>query len=100
MDQVILRWLDDQGVSIGGVSVEEAFSSGYLFAEVLHLHNQCPAFPEAFSEAREWVGPRGVRYTAPRVDVVRRNYAALLPELARLGVALPAGRAERPEEEK
>jgi len=88
LDQVLLRWLDDMGVSVGGVSVEEAFSSGYLFAEVLSLHGQLPSFPEAFTEAREWTGPRGVRYTAPRVDVFRRNFAALLPELARLGVAL------------
>jgi hypothetical protein len=88
MDAVLLRWLDDMGVSIGGVSVEEAFSSGYLFAEVLHLFGQCASFPEAFREAREWAGPRGVRYAVPRVDELRANYAALLPELARLGIAL------------
>jgi hypothetical protein len=93
MEGVLLQWLSDLCLSRNVPSIAalpEAFASGYLLGEVLHRHGQCGAFPGAFLEAQDWRGPRGVVYPGPRVEVAYANYSALLPELARLGLACDA----------
>ena len=93
MEGVLLQWLHELCLSQPTPSiadVPDAFASGSLFGEVLSRHGQCPAFPAAFLEARDWRGPRGALFPGPRVEVLYRNYSALLPELARLGLARDA----------
>ena len=81
MSDVLVSWCNGLNLGHTVVSLEESFSSGYLFGSLLRLYNQQHDFPSAFRDSNR------------TADVVA-NFKALQPTLVRMGIAVGAQRVE------
>lgn len=75
MAGLLLAWANGFKLSRPLSNVEADFANGYLFAELLALHNQQDNFRHA-----------GVFGDSGRLDEAVKNFSAILPTLTRLGV--------------
>ena len=75
MAHILLQWVNSFKLSRQPSSVEADFANGYLFAELLSLHNQQDNFRAS-----------GVFGDSGRLDEAVSNFQAIVPTLTRLGV--------------
>lgn len=76
MSGILLNWANSLGLSRAASSIENDFSNGYLFAELLAKHNQLDAFS------------KGAFRDTARVQDAANNFAAMSPTLVRLRITV------------
>ena len=68
MSNLILKWINEVGLSKEVTDLERDFQDGYLLGELLHKYNQQMNFNEFcsfFVEARSW-SPQNIIKTIPK----------------------------------